>query len=209
MGARWVWGLAAGLALAVTVNAGADRRAPAPADPRLASAHAQSTAASQNATKAASNVSAPMDPDTLVSSVCVDCHYEDNKDKTAGLSFENFKIAEIAQHPEVGERMIRKLRAGMMPPPPTPLPDAASYNGLITALETRLDAAGTAKPNPGGRVFQRLNRTEYTSAIKDLLGLEVNAGDWLLDAIAAPGSNSADRCRSTQGQRRFFIGSVT
>jgi hypothetical protein len=194
MGARWVWGLAAGLALAVTVNAGADRTAPGVATTRLVSAHAQNGAASQNATKAASSVSAqPMDPDTLVSSVCVDCHYEDNKDKTAGLSFENFKIAEIAQHPDVGERMIRKLRAGMMPPPPTPLPDAASYNGLINALETRLDAAGAAKPNPGGRVFQRLNRTEYASAIKDLLGLEVNAGDWLpLDSLNSNFDNIAD-----------------
>ena len=194
MGARWVWGLAAGLALAVTVNAGADRTAPASVNARLASAHAQNAAASQNATKAASSASAqPMDPDTLVSSVCVDCHYEDNKDKTAGLSFENFKIAEIAQHPDVGERMIRKLRAGMMPPPPTPLPDAASYNGLINALETRLDAAGASKPNPGGRVFQRLNRTEYASAIKDLLGLEVNAGDWLpLDSLNSNFDNIAD-----------------
>ena len=194
MGARWVWGLAAGLALAVTVNAGADRTAPANVNTRLAIAHARNAAASQNATKAAPNASAqPMDPDTLVSSVCVDCHYEDNKDKTAGLSFENFKISEIAQHPDVGERMIRKLRAGMMPPPPTPLPDAASYNGLINALETRLDAAGASKPNPGGRVFQRLNRTEYASAIKDLLGLEVNAGDWLpLDSLNSNFDNIAD-----------------
>ena len=107
MGARWVWGLAAGLALAVTVNAGADRTAPARVNARLASAHVQNAAAPQNATKAASSASAqPMDPDTLVSSVCVDCHYEDNKDKTGGLSFENFKIAEIAQHPDVGERML-------------------------------------------------------------------------------------------------------
>jgi hypothetical protein len=89
--------------------------------------------------------------------------------------------------------MIRKLRAGMMPPPPTPLPDAASYNGLINALETRLDAAGASKPNPGGRVFQRLNRTEYASAIKDLLGLEVNAGDWLpLDSLNSNFDNIAD-----------------
>ncbi len=190
MGAKWVWGLAAGLALAVTVNAGADRSAGRTESPRLAVGHAQ--AASQGA-KAAPGASAPMDPDTLVQSVCVDCHYDQNKDNTGGLSFESFKIADVGQHPEVGERMVRKLRAGMMPPPPTPLPDAASYNGLITALETRLDAAAAATPNPGGRVFQRLNRTEYASAIKDLLGLDVNAGDWLpLDSLNANFDNIAD-----------------
>jgi hypothetical protein len=161
--------------------------------PRLATAHTPSSLAQANGQKTAPGVAAPMDPDTLVQSVCVDCHYDQNKDNTGGLSFEKFKIADVGQHPEVGERMVRKLRAGMMPPPPTPLPDAASYNGLINALETRLDAAAASKPNPGGRVFQRLNRTEYQSAIKNLLGLDVNAGDWLpLDSLNSNFDNIAD-----------------
>ncbi len=193
MRAKWVWGLAAGLALmvAVTVSARADRSTMATA-PRVAISHASHGLAADSGVKTSPGV-APMDPDTLVQSVCVDCHYAQNKDNTGGLSFENFKIADIASHPEVGERMIRKLRAGMMPPPPTPLPDAVSYNGLINALESKLDAAGAAKPNPGGRVFQRLNRTEYASAIKDLLGLDVNAGDWLpLDSLNSNFDNIAD-----------------
>lgn len=193
MSAKWVWGLAAGLALAVTVNAGTDRTGVKQTMPRLATAHTPSSLAQANGQKTAPGVAAPMDPDTLVQSVCVDCHYDQNKDNTGGLSFEKFKIADVGQHPEVGERMVRKLRAGMMPPPPTPLPDAASYNGLINALETRLDAAAASKPNPGGRVFQRLNRTEYQSAIKNLLGLDVNAGDWLpLDSLNSNFDNIAD-----------------
>ncbi len=193
MRSKWVWAVAAGFALVVTANLAADRTSGSQAAPRLAVAHAQTGQASQSGAKTSPGAAAPMDPDTLVQSVCVDCHYDQNKDNTAGVSFEKFKIAEIGSNPELGERMVRKLRAGMMPPPPTPLPDAASYNGLITALETRLDAAAAAKPNPGGRVFQRLNRTEYQSAIKDLLGLDVNAGDWLpLDSLNSNFDNIAD-----------------
>jgi hypothetical protein len=194
MGAKWACVLAAGLAVAVTASAGADRSSAPPAVPRLAAAHAVSPGASQTTSKSSSPAAAPaMDPDTLVQSVCVDCHYDQNKNNTGGLSFESFKVSDAAAHPEMAERMVRKLRAGMMPPPPTPLPDAVSYNGLITALETRLDAAAAAKPNPGGRTFQRLNRTEYASAIRDLLNLDVNSGDWLpLDSMSANFDNIAD-----------------
>ena len=180
MGAKWACVMAVGLAVAVTARAAADR---APQAPQTTSGKTQAATAAAPA----------MDPDTLVQSVCVDCHYEQNKNNTGGLEFETFKIADVAKYPEVGERMVRRLRAGMMPPPPTPLPDVASYNGLINALETRLDAAAAAKPNPGGRTFQRLNRTEYASAIKDLLALDVNSGDWLpLDSMSANFDNIAD-----------------
>jgi hypothetical protein len=132
-------------------------------------------------------------PDDIIQNYCLDCHYEQNKENTAGLSFETFKVASAAEHPDVAERMVRKLRAGMMPPPGTTPPDPVSYLGLITALETRLDAAGAARPNPGGRTFPRLNRAEYASAIHELLALDVNPGDWLpLDSLSANFDNIAD-----------------
>src|SRR6185369_10767166 len=91
------------------------------------------------------------------------------------------------------EKMVRKLRAGLMPPAGRTAPDAASYAALIAALESRLDAAAVAKPNPGGRTFQRLNRAEYTETIRELLALDVDPGQWLpLDSMSANFDNIAD-----------------
>jgi hypothetical protein len=160
----------------------------------LVSAHQPTTASTRStAGSKAVRAAAPVDPDAVVENFCVDCHNDQNKANTAGVSFESFKIAALADHREIGERMVRKLRLGMMPPPGNPVPDPAGYAALIDALETRLDAAAAAQPNPGTRTFQRLNRTEYASAVRDVLGLDVNAGDWLpLDSMSANFDNIAD-----------------
>ena len=113
--------------------------------------------------------------------------------KPGGLSLETFDAAQAAQNAEVAERMIRKLQAGLMPPPGVPRPAPDTYATLISSLETTVDAAAGGRPNPGGRVFQRLNRPEYASAIKDLLLLKVDAGSWLpLDQKSANFDNIAD-----------------
>jgi hypothetical protein len=160
----------------------------------LVSAHRPTVAAAPSTPASrAVRAAAPVDPDAVVQNFCVDCHNDQNKTNTAGVSFESFKIAALADHREVGERMVRKLRLGMMPPPGNPAPDPATYAALIDALETRLDAAAAAQPNPGARTFQRLNRAEYASAVHDVLGLDVSAGDWLpLDSMSANFDNIAD-----------------
>ncbi len=133
----------------------------------------------------------PGDLNEVVDRFCVNCH-NDNR-RTGGLSLESFDLARVADHADVAERMIRKLQAGMMPPPPAKRPDAATYRALITALETTVDAANALAPNPGGRTFQRLNRPEYAAAIRGLLGLRIEAGDWLpLDQKSANFDNIAD-----------------
>ena len=105
----------------------------------------------------------------------------------------NFDVARAAQNAETAEEMIRKLQAGLMPPPGSPRPDAAAHAALVNALETTVDAAAAAKPNPGARTFQRLNRPEYARAVHDLLGLDVDAGSWLpLDQKSANFDNIAD-----------------
>jgi hypothetical protein len=121
----------------------------------------------------------------------VTCHSE--KGKAGGLSLASFDVAHAAENPEVAEKMIRKLQAGFMPPPLAPRPDAATHAALVAALETTLDAAAAARPNPGVRTFQRLNRPEYALAIKDLLALDVDAANWLpLDTKSANFDNIAD-----------------
>jgi hypothetical protein len=135
--------------------------------------------------------SAAPDHTAVVKRYCATCHSD--KGKAGGLSLAAFDISQAAQQAEVSERMIRKLQAGMMPPPGAPRPDPETLASLTTTLETRVDTAATAHPNPGGRPFQRLNRPEYARAIHELLGLEVNAADWLpLDTKSANFDNIAD-----------------
>jgi hypothetical protein len=127
----------------------------------------------------------------LIGRYCFRCH--NDALMTAGLSLESFDASRAGEQAEIAEKMIRKLQAGMMPPPVAQRPDAATYRALITALETTVDIAAAANPNPGGRSFQRLNRPEYERAIYDLFQLEVDAGDWLpLDTMSSNFDNIAD-----------------
>src|SRR4051794_39333319 len=88
----------------------------------------------------------------FVATTCATCH--DDEAKPGGLSFEHFDAATVADTADVTERMIRKLRAGMMPPPSASLrPDAAALASFAAALETRIDHAALAHPNPGRRPF--------------------------------------------------------
>jgi hypothetical protein len=131
------------------------------------------------------------DHTATVRKYCTTCHSD--RGKAGGLSLAAFDVAQAGQNAEVAERMIRKLQAGMMPPPGAARPDADTLAALTMTLETKVDAVAAAHPNPGGRPFQRLNRPEYARAIRDLLALEVNAGDWLpLDQKSANFDNIAD-----------------
>ncbi len=97
---------------------------------------------------------------------------------------------------EVVEKMIRKLRAGMMPPAGAKRPDADTLAALTGALETRMDEFAAVNPNPGFRPSQRLNRAEYARAIKDLLGLDVDVTAFLpADTISHGFDNVADSQR--------------
>lgn len=127
----------------------------------------------------------------LVKQYCVGCHSD--RGKAGNLSLASFDVSKAGHDADVAERMIRKLQAGMMPPPGARRPDPAAYNGLITTLETTVDAFAKANPNPGGRTFQRLNRPEYSRAVKELLEIDVEADNWLpLDTMSANFDNIAD-----------------
>ena len=111
----------------------------------------------------------------LVDQYCVVCH--NAKLKTAGLLLDQLDLAHLGDHAEIGEKVVRKLRAGMMPPTGMRRPDPATRESLITWMENELDrSAGTHLPPPG---LHRLNRTEYANAIRDLLALDVDATKFL------------------------------
>jgi hypothetical protein len=114
----------------------------------------------------------------LLDGYCYSCH--DNNAKEAGLSLEAIYKDAVAQHPDVWERVARKLRTRQMPPVGEPRPDEATYDAVVAHLESSLDRAAAARPNPGRTAtLRRLTRTEYQNAIRDLLALDVDVASIL------------------------------
>ncbi len=132
----------------------------------------------------------------LVKQYCATCHNDRNKNNAAGLSLQGFDASQVghdADVAETAEKMIRKLRAGMMPPSGSRRPEAALLTAFATSMETRLDRAAVLNPNPGRRPFQRLNRAEYARAVAGLFDLDVDVTAFLPpDTISAGFDNVAD-----------------
>ncbi|HIN77936.1 MAG TPA: DUF1592 domain-containing protein, partial [Gemmatimonadetes bacterium] len=126
-----------------------------------------------------STISHPSNPELtdVVQQYCVRCHNQERL--TGNLSLETFAVEVADQQAETAEKMILKLRAGLMPPPGARRPEGDTLLTLVETLETVIDATAAARPNPGVRRFQRLNRAEYERVIHDLLALDVDAGRWL------------------------------
>jgi len=143
-----------------TSNPAARQSAP---QPSAVTAQSQNTAPDATAQRA------------LLDQYCVTCH--NARLKTADLLLDQLDLSHLGAHAEVGEKVVRKLRAGMMPPTGRRRPDAATLESLVRWMETELDrSAVTHLPPPG---LHRLNRTEYANAIRDLLALEVDATKFL------------------------------
>ncbi len=115
--------------------------------------------------------------DAVVQQYCVRCH--NDRQLRGNLSLETFAVESAHERAETAERMILKLRAGMMPPPGNRRPSPDTLLTLVRTLEHVVDDAAARDPDPGARRFQRLNRAEYEHVIEDLLGLEIDAGRWL------------------------------
>ena len=127
----------------------------------------------------------------IIQQYCVLCH--NDVILQAGMSLQHFDVDHPEINPVLAEKMILKLRAGMMPPQEAPQPDKETLQLLVESIETKLDKAARKRNDPGTRPFQRLNRAEYTQQIKDILGLTVNPEEWLPeDQISASFDNIAD-----------------
>jgi hypothetical protein len=113
----------------------------------------------------------------LLDRYCVTCHNE--RLKTASLLLDKADVGHVGDGAEVWEKVITKLRSGAMPPAGRPRPDKASADEFIAWLETSVDRAANAHPNPGRPAVHRLNRAEYTNAIRDLLALEIDGASLL------------------------------
>ncbi len=129
--------------------------------------------------------------EAVVERYCARCH--NDRLRRGDLVLEGFQIADAGENGVVVEKMIRKLRAGMMPPRRARRPEEQVLDDMLVELETTMDVLAAENPNPGRRTFQRLNRAEYAAAVNDLLGIEVDVAPFLpLDTKSANFDNIAD-----------------
>ena len=114
----------------------------------------------------------------LVGTYCVTCH--NDRLKTGGLSLQSLELSSVPEHADVWEKVARKLRSGEMPPPTVRArPDPRVAGELAAYLEQTIDRAAVSHPNPGRAPMHRLNRAEYSNAVRDLLAVDVRPGEWL------------------------------
>jgi mono/diheme cytochrome c family protein len=197
-----MWSIATALVVAGDASA---REMPLRTPPVLAVAHTQPGASEYAG---------------LVGTYCVTCH--NDALKTGGLSLQTLELATVPDHAQVWEKVVRKLRTGEMPPSTVrSRPDPRASAALVTFLETTLDRAAAADPNPGRTPVHRLNRAEYSNAVRDLLAVDVRPGEWLpvddsgygFDNIAAVLSTSPallDRYMSAARKvSRLAVGDLT
>jgi mono/diheme cytochrome c family protein len=123
--------------------------------------------------RAAQQDAASSPQQALINQYCVTCHNQ--RSKTANVMFDTMDLSNVSKNADIWERAVRKLRGGMMPPPGARRPDRAATDGLAGYLETALDRAAAANPNPGRVAVHRMNRAEYANVIEDLLGVRIDA----------------------------------
>jgi hypothetical protein len=143
--------------------------------------------------QAQANASAPVaSPQrALVDQYCAGCH--NDKLKSGGMTLTQLDVTHPDQNAELAEKAIRKLRAGLMPPPGMPRPNAAAIKAFAASLESTIDRVAALDPNPGRTALHRLNRTEYANSIHDLLDVAVDVSSLLpTDDMSHGFDNMAD-----------------
>ena len=163
--------LASALAGGGSASAQPAAERPAEAQPRLASPASETRQTAQPAPH-------PGTPQrALLDRYCVVCH--NDRRRTGGLALDALDVSRVGEAPEIWERVVLKLRGGMMPPAGRPRPAPAEYDGFRSWLETELGRAAESRPDPGRVPTHRLNRAEYANAVRDLLALEIDGAELL------------------------------
>src|SRR5437016_2779 len=147
-------------------------------DPRLVSAsppapQAQGTEVTPVQTAAGAAPAVAQVPGGFVKQYCIVCHNQNLK--TAGLMLDQMDISHLGAAADVWEKVVQKVRSGAMPPAGMPRPDKATFEAFLAHLESELDSEAVAHPNAGRPSEHRLNRFEYSNAVRDLLGLDIDA----------------------------------
>src|SRR5215813_11497077 len=143
----------------------------------------------------------------LVSKYCVTCHNE--RAKTGGIVLEKMDVDHPAANAELWEKVIRKVRAGLMPPSGAPRPDRAVLDKFRSSLETAIDQAAASKPAPGATALHRLNRTEYANAVRDLIAVDVDVATILPADDSSEGlDNIADVLGTSPALIERYVGAA-
>ena len=122
---------------------------------------------------------------------CAGCH--NDRAKAGGMTLTALDPAKVAGSPELTEKVIRKLRTGLMPPAGAKRPEPPLATAMAVSLEAAMDRLAAANPNPGSRPFQRLSRAEYARSVRELLGIDVDVSALLPpDTLSAGFDNIAD-----------------
>ena len=141
----------------------------------------------------------------VLAKYCITCHNQ--RAKTGGLALDTLNLADVPNHAEEWEKVVRKVRTGAMPPVGRARPDKATAESLVTWLEGELDRAAAERANPGRPTLQRLNRSEYTNAVRDLLAVELDAASLLPADVAGYGfDNNADALTLSPALTERYLG---
>ena len=155
----------------------------------------------------ASAQTAAAPPRAVLDKYCVTCHNQ--RTKTAGLALDVLDLAQVSEHADVWEKVVRKIRTGAMPPVGRPRPDKALSDSVASWLEADLDRAALEHPNPGRPTLHRLNRVEYRNAIRDMLALEIDPASLLPADSAAYGfDNNADALSLSPALMERYLGAA-
>ena len=150
-------------------------------------------------------------PDTLDRTLfdrhCITCH--NARLRTGGLALDEVDLTQVAAHAEALEKVVRKLRAGQMPPPERPRPDAAAVAAFVSELETALDRVAAEAPNPGRIAVHRMTRVEYVNAVRDLLALEIDPSMLPVDDPGIGFDNNADILSVTPALMARYLSAAT
>jgi len=122
----------------------------------------------------------------MIKTSCAGCHNSQLAKPAGGLALDSLKVQAPGEHPEIWEKVVRKLRGRLMPPPGSPQPEQKDIDALIGYLETSLDKSATG-PKAGYVGVQRMSRTEYAAAVKSLVGVEITAKDYLPQDVSVDG----------------------
>ena len=156
---------------------------------------------------ASAGTSAVADRQAVLTKYCFMCHNE--KLKSGGLALSTLDLANLGKNPEKWEKVVRKLRTGAMPPGKMPRPDKATTETIVSGIESELDQAALDNPNPGRPSLQRLNRSEYRNAIRDLLALDIDAASMLpADAAGYGFDNNADALSLSPALTERYLGAA-
>ena len=161
-----------------------------------ASGHLHARVGAQQPPAEVHALATPQEPRAVLDRYCVTCHNE--RLRTGDLALDTLDLSDVAHDAAVWEKVVRKLRGGVMPPVGRPRPDSLTYAALVSWLEAELDRAAAVHPNPGRtEAFHRLNRAEYQNAVRDLLGIELDV------AALLPGDDSSYGFDNIAGVLRF------